>query len=172
MESTNEGTTFHGSSTGDFDYTQDPTSYHVTADLGGSPVEIIAIGSDSWTKMGEKWVQSERDDVDDASDPYAQVDEALDEAESVTFVGEQDHAGSRAGVYEVVLRLDADDSDELTDPDLPESVTLQLWLDSEDRVVKMTGSFVIGGEKDSSETVLSAFDEPVMIEAPAAADVR
>jgi hypothetical protein len=169
VEATNEGS-FTGSSTGDFDYTAQPVSYHLTANFSDSPIEIIAIGADSWTKLGEQWAHSARADIDDdSSDPYAQIDEVLDDAESVTFVGEQDHDGSAAHVYEVAVELDEASDDEV--PDLPESMTLQLWLDSEDRVVKMTGAFAIDGEETTSETVLSAFGEPVTIEAPAAADV-
>ena len=81
------------------EYSQ-PDKYHMTYQGGpGSGVEMIAIGSNMYTKMGGKWMKSPGDAKAIGSSRDAFSDEGLKTLSSVTFDGNDTIDGRSAQVY-------------------------------------------------------------------------
>ena len=155
-------------SSGDFDYTREQPDYHVKAELEDSTIERIALGPDVYVLSGERWLTEDRSHLNSGpDDPLGQLAELLVEVETVTHAGEDQHEDGAVRVYRVVTTAP---EGSLTQDDDP--LTIDLWLDDADRVVRMEGTTEVDGEEFRSTTELSAFDEPVTIEAPPTQDNR
>ena len=81
------------------EYSQ-PDKYHMTYQGGpGSGMEMIAIGSNMYTKMGGKWMKSPGDAKAIGSSRDAFTDEGLKTLSDVTFDGNDTVDGRSAQVY-------------------------------------------------------------------------
>ena len=81
------------------EYSQ-PDKYHMTYQGGpGSGMEMIAIGTNMYTKMGGKWMKSPGDAKAIGSSRDAFSDEGLKTLSSVTFDGNDTIDGRSAQVY-------------------------------------------------------------------------
>jgi hypothetical protein len=153
------------------------------AALGGGSVTMILVDRVMYMQMpgqGGKYLQVALDDPNsplagsfgsmESFDPRTTIESFTQGIDSVTEVGEEDVDGTTATHYvvtadtaEVAGDLGADTGK------LPDQLTYDLWLDDQDRPVKME----VDLEGQGSVTVtMGDYDEPVSIEAPPASQVQ
>jgi hypothetical protein len=176
---------------GQVDYTADPPEMAITMSmpmLGEDPMDMRIVDGFAYMNMGaltdNKFVKSSLDDPNGALGDMTGLTDSMDPAKSlenfsagfdkVVYVGPESVDGVDAGHYQLTVDTTKIGSalSELgatgTDPSslgLPDTLTYDVWLDSESR---MTKSVIELGDLGSMEMTASNWGEPVDIQAPSA----
>jgi hypothetical protein len=176
---------------GQVDYTADPPEMAITMSmpmLGEDPMDMRIVDGFAYMNMGaltdNKFVKSALDDPNGALGDMTDLSDSMDPAKSlenfsagfdkVVYVGQESVDGVDAGHYQLTVDTTKIGSalSELgaagADPSslgLPETLTYDVWLDSDSR---MTKSVIELGDLGSMEMTASNWGEPVDIQAPSA----
>lgn len=159
-------------STGVVNYSTDPTSMAQTMDMMGITVEMRMVDGVTYMNMGDltqgKWVTGSAEEfgLDDSvsGDPLAQMKDFGNALVNVVEVGQEDLDGVSTTRYVLTL-----DTSKLSGADagLPDTLDYDIWLDGEGRPVQMVVTMDVEGTSFVATTTMSAFNEPVTVEAPA-----
>lgn len=176
---------------GQVDYTTDPPEMAITMSmpmLGEDPMDMRIVDGFAYMNMGaltdNKFVKSALDDPNGALGDMTGLSDSMDPAKSlenfsagfdkVVYVGQESVDGVDASHYQLTVDTTKIGSalSELgatgADPSslgLPETLTYDVWLDSDSR---MTKSVIELGDLGSMEMTASNWGEPVDIQAPSA----
>lgn len=126
-----------------------------------------------------KWLKLDPNDPDNADSPLAGIAAAADpeatlravgQLEKLDLVGKQDVDGVEADHYKAVMNT-ARFADALGLPadaakELPAQLPFDIWVDGEDRPVKMTMTFTIAGTTSTSEQKYFDYGTDVSITVP------
>ncbi|KRF12967.1 hypothetical protein [Nocardioides sp. Soil796] len=170
-------------------YKDGKTASHVTTEPGAAQAfEAVLIDGVMYLKgdglpgaTAGKW---QKIDSSDPNNPFGQLLEFSDPKKSLSImedpkkfelVGEEDVDGVAANHYVVTidsasyvekLGLPAEIKDLM-----PPELTYDMWVDAENRPVKMTQEITIQGQKTSTEILYSDYGTAVDIQEPAASEV-
>lgn len=149
---------------------------------------VIAAGvaylkSDSFPVPDGKWLTIDPDDPEVADSPFAGFSAAfdpetslkiLDEPEEVTLVGEETIEGVDTSHYRVVISTASyADAFGLADEAmaaLPDELTIELWVDADNRLVKQAQEAELAGQPFSTETTYTDYGADISVDVPAKAD--
>ena len=171
-------------------YDGDTIRAHV-ATAPGSSQKVEAVLADGITYLqvaglpipAGKWLKIDPQDPKIANSPFASIASLADpesalkvigDPDQVTLVGAEQVDGQQTDHYRVTvaakkyaenLKLPAEAAGLL-----PETMTFDMWLDRENRPVKMHQELVVQGQKTSTDQLYSDYGAPVKITVPAAAD--
>jgi hypothetical protein len=150
----------------------------LTMDMAGMKVELIVLKGDVYVKGMPgadtgKWARYDKDseiaqsmlDSASAADPNAMFEDFEKVVTDVKYIGPESVDGEDMQKYE--LTMDPKASGDSDTAGLPDEVTYLVWLDTKDRMRKVT--FDLQGIK--ANILMDRYDEPVNIKAPAASDV-
>jgi hypothetical protein len=168
---------------GDIDYSEGSPSMDMTmsSDSAGGDVQVILVDEVFYIKApgmgGDKYLKM---DLNDPNSPLGSLGSQLDPQEAmksfgegvktVTYVGEdggEDQYTVTVDTAKMLASMDADAA-KAAGAQMPEEISYDVWLDSEDRVTKMDIEL---GKMGTMEMELSDFDKDVSIEAPPADQV-
>jgi hypothetical protein len=171
-------------------YAGDGVRAHVATAPGSSQqVEAVLAGGIAYLKVAGlpipagKWLKIDPKDPKIASTPFASLATLADpenalrvigDPEQVTLVGAETVAGQQTDHYRVTvaskkyaenLKLPAEAAGML-----PETLTFDMWVDGENRPVKMHQELTVQGQKTSTDQLYSDYGAPVKVAVPAASD--
>lgn len=170
---------------GDVDYTTDPPSMSaVMTAPGQGKIEFRLVDEFAYMNMGEltqnKFLkasindkQSELGDLTglrESMDPLSSFKSFSEGLEKVVYVGEEQVGGDNAEHYELTLdtakitALDDLTGQQAAQSGLPEKLTYDVWLDSENRMRQV--AMDMGKTLGSLQMSVSKWNEPVNIVAP------
>ena len=161
---------------GDTDYTVTPANVSMTMEIGPQTLGMLLVDKVMYVKSsqaGEKYLKYDLGDPDNPLgadlatqlDPAGSVESFVKAVSSVTSVGEEEVDGQTLDRYEMVV--DTTKLGGKATSGLPTEMTVGVWLDDLDRMVK---AFMDMGAVQY-EAVLSDFDKPVDLKAPPADQV-
>ncbi|CAI9419231.1 LppX_LprAFG lipoprotein [Nocardioides sp. T2.26MG-1] len=180
---------------GDVDYTADPVAMAMTLamptsmPMGDQPADLRFVDGVFYMSMGELtggkfWKLDPADSSSplgdlgpmlDQMDPTAMMQRLEPAIDSVTYAGEEDVDGRSLDHYE--LTVDAAALGKAMNApkgalgQLPDSVSYDLWLDEEHRMVQTTMELPIQGMTASVEMTVEDWGKDVSIEAPPAGQI-
>ena len=175
-------------SSGAIDYTTTPPSMALSMTmpmLGDQPIDMRVIDGKAYMNMGDltqnKFVVGDLDDPDsplgdmstltDSMDPVHSFDAFNEGLEKVVYEGQEDVDGDSLAHYTLTLdttKVSMLDTLGASADAVPDSLEYDAWLDSDDRRRKVTLTM---GDTASVEINVSAWGEPVTIEAPPADEI-
>jgi hypothetical protein len=142
-----------------------PDKSHFTMDMGGLKIEVISIGSDVYTKMGDQWTKTPVSDTTATSDP-GKMAENLDLPKQGTKLADESVDGTDC--YHIQYTGAEMAASDPNYADLGDS-TVDVWVAKDTSLVKKMVIVV----KDSAGAVNSSitmnftnYNEPVNITAP------
>lgn len=130
-----------------------PDRFHMRMNMGGQPMEVIMIGSESYMKMGGQWMKNPSQAQQEMPKWDQELKKSLDTAE-VQDLGEESVNGVQARKFQV----------KLTQPQPADTTT---WFGPDGLPVQVVTSASAGGQTMSSTIVYSRYNDPaISIEAP------
>lgn len=175
---------------GSIDYTTTPPSIAMRISggtFGGQNVEMRMVDAVMYMNMGElsqgKFIAFDLDELSEMAglgdfdfskqmDPNAMFDALEEGITEVTFVGDEDVDGTDARHYRYVVDTGEvsmyDNMPPAVKGSLPDTITSDVWLDDENRMVKMETDM---GSLGSMVMKMFDFGEPVDIQKPPASQI-
>lgn len=189
MKVTNEGST--GTTTADVVYADGTSSSHATVDMSGSALELIAInngeeiyvkspslGLATWTKVEEsstnpmvQAMASSMASMKPMMDPAAGI-KVYEQAGDFTSAGPQTVNGVATTKYTGALPIDAvvammgPTGEQVKSQLGTEPIPVEIYLDAQNRPIKLSQSMTVAGQTVASSTTYSDFGADIKVEAP------